>query len=98
VGNYNDFSAGHSFLLDNGSYTTLNVPGAIDTLAFGINDSGQIVGWYIDAAGAYGFLLDQGNYTTLPFIPYGINDAGQIVGGDTLLNGGTYTKIQVPGS
>ena len=53
--------AGYGFLLDNGSYTTLDVPGSIHpqqfnendgslgTQAYGINDSGQIVGVYKDA-------------------------------------------------
>ena len=84
VGSYND----HGLLLHQGSYTTLDAPGAVNgTVAHGINASGQIVGWYQDAAfNAHGFLLDNGNYTTLdvpglvPFGSMGINDAGQIVG------------------
>jgi uncharacterized membrane protein len=77
----------HGFLLDHGSYTTLDVPGSTGTEAHGINSSGQIVGKYYDSAGhAHGFLLDQGNYTTLD-VPgsdstevHGINSSGQIVG------------------
>src|SRR6516165_4671528 len=51
--------AAYGFLLDQGSYTTLDVPGATGfldpppgisgTQANGINDSGQIVGYYTDA-------------------------------------------------
>jgi hypothetical protein len=41
---------------DQGSYTTLDVPGSIETGANGINASGQIVGWYRDAGGTHGFL------------------------------------------
>ena len=41
------------------------MPGAVETNAYGINDSGQIVGWYADATHIHGFLLDNGNYTTL---------------------------------
>ena len=58
VGSYGD-AAGkyHGFLLDQGSYTTLDVPGSSATYAQGINDSGQIVGYYDDASGArHGFL------------------------------------------
>ena len=70
-----------------GIYTTLNVPGAILTDAYGINDAGQVVGLYIDNAGiAHGFVDTGGIYTTLD-VPgaslteaYGINDAGQVVG------------------
>jgi probable HAF family extracellular repeat protein len=76
------------YLLDQGSYTTLDVPGAIgSTLVTGINASGQIVGSYGDAGGnGHGFLLENGRYTTLdvPGSDYtaamGINDSGQIVG------------------
>jgi hypothetical protein len=38
------------------SFTTLDVPGSIDTSANGINASGQIMGVYTDAAGQHGFL------------------------------------------
>jgi uncharacterized membrane protein len=47
---------GHAFLLDQGSYTTLDVPGAYTTQATGINASGHIVGYYMDANGTHGFL------------------------------------------
>jgi uncharacterized membrane protein len=58
VGYYYDADGkGHGFLLDNGSYTTLDPPGSTYTQANGINDSRQIVGSYVDAAGnAHGFL------------------------------------------
>jgi probable HAF family extracellular repeat protein len=90
VGAYGDASGVvHGFLLDQGSYTTLDVPGAQYTFANGINASGQIVGYYWDAfppATIHGFLLDQGNYSTLDMpswndtFPTGINDSRQIVG------------------
>ena len=58
------------------------------TQAFGINDSGQIVGLYSDSVGRHGFLLDTaGSITTIdvPGASYtaasGINNSGQIVGG-----------------
>src|SRR5262245_43253210 len=51
VGGFVDNTGGHGFLLDNGTYTTL------DVWATGINDSGQILG--------LGGLLDNGNYTPL---------------------------------
>jgi probable HAF family extracellular repeat protein len=52
-----DAAGGHGFLLDQGSYSTLDVPGSDWTEAHGINASGQIVGYYIDAAdGSHGFL------------------------------------------
>ena len=60
------------------------------TEAWGINDSGQIVGSYVDGKGIqHGFLYSGGTYITVEVLaataPYvalaqGINNAGQIVG------------------
>jgi uncharacterized membrane protein len=101
---------GHGFLLDQGNYTTLDVPGAIQmtrTSATGINASGQIVGSYYEVFNHdhhHGFLLDQGSYTTLdvPGSSYadthatGINDSGQIVGGYTDARGHGFLATPVP--
>ena len=38
--------------------TTIDVPGADSTFAFGINDRGQIVGFYTAGGPSHGFLLD----------------------------------------
>jgi uncharacterized membrane protein len=72
----------HGFLLDNGNYSTLDLPGDPK----GINASGQIVGSYYDGVGGHGFLFDNGRSTTFD-VPgatwteaHGINDSGQIVG------------------
>jgi probable HAF family extracellular repeat protein len=44
-------------LLSDGEYTTLDFPGAMNTVANGINNLGQIVGYYVDANGnEHGFL------------------------------------------
>jgi hypothetical protein len=56
VGSYWDGTTNHGFVLDQGNYTTLDVPGSTFTWANGINDSGQIVGSYEDAGGTHGFL------------------------------------------
>jgi probable HAF family extracellular repeat protein len=90
VGWYDDVTDRHGFLLDQGTYTTFDVPGSARTEAYGINASGQIVGSYDNR---HGFLLNQGSYTTLDvpgfsdpdrfyIINYatGINDSGQVVG------------------
>ncbi len=39
----------HGFLYRGGSYFSVDVPGALRTDAYGVNDSGQIVGSYVDA-------------------------------------------------
>ena len=70
------------------TFTTLDVPGATSTEAFGINRHGQIVGFYADSSGVgHGFLLDPaGTFTTLDVpgatftVAIGINGHGRIVG------------------
>ena len=70
-------------------YSTINFPGAFQTPAYGINDSGAIVGAYhyeYVNNNWQGFLFVGGSFTTLN-VPgsiattaYGINDSGAIVG------------------
>jgi hypothetical protein len=47
------------------SFTSFDVPGSSISVteAWGINDSGQIVGSYDDGTGRHGFLLIHGSYT-----------------------------------
>jgi len=46
----------HGFLLRQGKYTAINVPGSTSTAALTINDDGEIVGWYVDRKGVtHGF-------------------------------------------
>jgi hypothetical protein len=94
--------ARHGFLKVGDTYTTIgladvyafngahgisiNYPGADITVATGINDSGDIVGWYGDASGHHGFLKVGGTYTSFDYpgdsimYPYAINNSGDIVG------------------
>ena len=65
-----DYVAGdgnrRGFVLSNGVYTTLDVPGSLLTVAEGINNPGQIAGLYVDADGnQHGFVLCNGVYTTI---------------------------------
>jgi probable HAF family extracellular repeat protein len=88
----------HGFIYDinTQTYTTLAVPGAphtiSTTIAFGINDSGSVVGGYIRMNNGvfHGYLRDSaGNYSAVTFplqprglsqYPTGINNAGDVVG------------------
>src|SRR5262249_57358969 len=56
VGRYFDGNSLHGFLLNNGTYTTLDDPVG-PTQAFGINDAGQIVGAATPGSTSHGFLL-----------------------------------------
>jgi probable HAF family extracellular repeat protein len=104
VGEYVDSGGtSHGFLYSGGTYTTLTNPFAINgdpnhtngTVALGINDAGQIVGYYYGSPaqpGAspprHGFIYSGGIYTTIddPSANFlgtsvtGINNLGQIVG------------------
>ena len=107
VGYYIANDKDHGFVLSDGQYTTIDVPGAADTAALGINDAGQIVGEY---TGGHGFLLSNGNYTQLDMAgatsttARAINNAAQIVGSYNannqvhafLLSGGQYTTLDDP--
>src|SRR5438094_827019 len=80
----------------NGNITILNFPGAANTLAYGINDTDDVVGQYgnspfTDPTGIarfHGFVWSNGVYITIdaPFSDavhtalLGINNAGQIIG------------------
>jgi hypothetical protein len=104
VGTYTDSnSISHGYFLSNGQFTTLDDPNAPNnvsaattvkqgTVAEGINEQGQIVGFYYDIVGAaHGFLLSGYQWTTLDkpgagtsptqgTYAFGINVSGQTVG------------------
>jgi probable HAF family extracellular repeat protein len=70
------------------AYSQLDVPGPVDTFAYGINNAGQIVGHYTPRGFYYGdgFLLSGGTYSTID-VPglvdthlTSISNSGQIVG------------------
>jgi probable HAF family extracellular repeat protein len=99
--------------LTDGHYTTIDVPGSIDTQATGINNAGHIVGTHQFGDGlVHSFLLVDGNLTAIDApgsrytVARGINDAGVIVGEfidgagnhGFLLRDGHYTTIDVPNS
>jgi probable HAF family extracellular repeat protein len=88
------------FLLRDGTYTMLNLPGGPN----GLNDADQIVGSSYDEPD--GFVLSDGVLTTLR-VPgstfttaFGINDAGQIVGwygaADSTYHGFLATPVPAP--
>lgn len=95
VGAYiSDDGATHGFRLRKGVVTTLDYPGANFTRAFGVNQSGVVVGeWAVlDDSGnivAYGgFIWKDGVFTNANFFPgagvgapLGINEKGDMVGG-----------------
>src|SRR3569833_638256 len=69
------------------SVTTINIPGAELSYAFGVNNKGEVVGyWYDDQFNTHGYLYSGGKITNID-LPHtfgiattGINDQGIIVG------------------
>jgi len=93
VGQYTDSSGVQHGMLVDGlvGYTSIDYPSATQTVATGINNSSQIVGYWSNSTSGQsgGFYLDNGtcsNYCSFSYpggadtTPLGINDAGQIVG------------------
>jgi probable HAF family extracellular repeat protein len=96
------------------SFTTIDVPGSIATIAYGINQSGEVVGDYFDTnTHSHGLLVSGGGFSTfdvpgaLNTVVTGINAAGDIVGiseeaaGPThsfLFSDGSFSLLYVPGS
>jgi len=91
VGSYIDNAGGfHGFLyiLENGQFMPIDYPDEPNTLAFGINESGAIVGEVLDQNKVllYGFLKDASGFSKKEYSEAdrssatGINDRGVIVG------------------
>jgi len=82
--------------LSDGSFVTLNFPGAQDTWPTGINDSGMVVGHYQ----GHGFIYFKGQWATLDYpkasatVLSGISNAGMIIGRSSTTKQGTAFLYQ----
>lgn len=95
-------------------FVPVDVPGATQTTAHGINNRGQVVGEFVNAAGQFGFVLEDGRFTAISapgdrragLRAFGINEHEQIVGdtdGDTgtvafLRDRFVFSTFNVPGA
>ncbi len=90
---FDDAGINHGFALSNkGVLKQLDVPGAGDTAAWGINNRGSVVGSFDDYdplgnfIAEHGFIWDGSNFSVVDFPgaadtrAYGINDRGEMVG------------------
>jgi hypothetical protein len=89
AGLYTNTAAGRveGYLLENGVFTPLLVPGSVFTAAWDMNPAGDVIGVYnLPGPMARGFLRTRDGYTTIHFPgathtrAFGINPAGDIVG------------------
>ena len=67
VGDYAFASSSHGLLVEAGTFSTLDYPGAIYTLAEDINDGGEIVGRFVSNVNQsfYGFVYQNGVFTVI---------------------------------
>jgi hypothetical protein len=71
-----------------GTFTTIDVPGSIDTRVIGINPQGDMVGQYTDAVRVnHGFLLSDGEFTTIDFPDATATGATEITPGGDIVGG-----------
>jgi len=91
VGHFVDGSGMHGFLLNEGDFTTIDVPGGKNADAQGINPKGEIVGYYTELytspAKVHGFVVDKWGVFTQIDVPdavrtwvRGNNPRGDLVG------------------
>jgi uncharacterized membrane protein len=99
------------FLFDRGMFSTIEYPGAVGTIATGVDNSGRIVGYYGNIFVTHGFLLEGGRFTSIDFPGatgtriLGINGLGQFVGDYSasgighafLFDTRTFISFDVPG-
>jgi hypothetical protein len=106
VGQYQGLdNAVHGFLLSNGTFTAIDVPGTTETIAAGINSAGQISGSYRDGNGVeHAFLRRNRQFLTFDFPVArsttrgrGLSDRGVIVGSYRILgDAGRHAFIARP--
>lgn len=89
------------------SYTITDLrPAGIESVAYGINGSGQIVGCYRDSflASRHAFLFSDAKITDLGTLggnsseAFGINASGQVVGGSATADGSNYAFLYSDGT
>ena len=114
VGSYVDSDGvSHGFLLRDGKFKTIDVPGALENIAArGINARGDIVGSFVGADSVrHGFLRSDGKFTQIDYpgstgtYMSGINNAGDVTGGYFIAGGGgtfirrngKFYNVNIPG-
>jgi probable HAF family extracellular repeat protein len=89
------FGRAKAALADGFVFTTIQVPGASETFADGINNHGEIAGFFDDTSGPHGFVDKGGTFATIDppsgplvnsFTGIGINGHGQTVGEALIIN------------
>jgi Domain of unknown function (DUF1906) len=93
---------GFSYDTNTSTFTNLNSPGAMWSIAWGINGFNQVMGWADEpSSGPVPWVLDTGQYTALsspPFYPasYGLNNNGQAIGGGFFAGSNFFSNLGYP--
>jgi hypothetical protein len=110
---YNADGSLHGFVLMQGKFSSIDVPGAQWTDVDWVNARGDVVGAYNAGNGNRGFLLSKRQFTTIDYaglantVATGISDQGEIVGVGSdnagnfigfLLKNGRFSPVDIPGS
>src|SRR6266576_800040 len=96
----------HGFVLRDGVFSAVDVPGAASTFIGWINARGDIVGNYTDARGVHVYVLSRGSFTTIDFpgtapmckAGFGISDSTRIVGAYVGSDGVTHGFLRQTGN
>ena len=84
--NYASGDRSSAYVIDDGEFKPLVVPGSIGTSAWDVNPAGEIVGSFRDSTGVHGFILAAEGFSSInvpnavPTHAFGINASGTVVG------------------
>ena len=101
-----------AFIRSGSTLQPFNYPGTTSTIAYGINDLGQIIGRYSSTDGTHDFFWNGAGFTPLDYpgsvstSANGINNAGLVVGSyldssgghGFIWNGTGFTSVDYPGA
>ena len=104
TGRYFDGSTRGWFRSASGEFSRVDVPGAIETQPWDMNDLGQITGWFMDNDGIHGFVatpiadhyswVGEGSWhDTANWSPIGVPDTNWVVTVDNNLRSDTTTAV-----
>jgi probable HAF family extracellular repeat protein len=98
---YKSWESVSGYVIDDGTFKPLVVPGSTSTAAWDVNSAGEVVGFYRDASGFHGFALIASGYVPIDAPgatgtqAFGTNDNGDVVG-SFVAGGSTYAFLAAP--
>lgn len=103
AGLYTNADRTEGYVIDDGVFKPVIVPGSIMSAAWDVNPAGEVVGFYRDSAGVHGFVLTADGYVSID-VPkatatraFGLNAKGAVVG-SFVVGERTYGFLATPTS